>query len=370
MDERIRQAIETFNADNTKSEKAQGIIDTLTSCFGDACTDVVRCEIGYCNYQFIENRLDVSSQPEEKDAFLKNSFPFWDIIIKFPHEVVTNEYGNKTDIYDFFVKVSIKYNGVFSNIEAIKSTFTEFQFYSGYVHSHCPSLVRDEEGIKQWKSMCFGSGPIGSTVRDLYRQDCEESRWIAFAAELRQWVRTESTDGGPYFRMEHITNKYTEIFKDSPYILPKNIRKSLWIPLMKSYIRAKRFKVGFIGGKYCLGTTFTEWLKDFSEYAKVWSERTGRHISFIDTLVVNNRICQISSDYNPRQRDAELIGKTVLKFKGENIPLKVIEGEQAEHLNLLNHRIGLYIVKRLLSIINYNYGVENTAERTIPVQWG
>lgn len=372
MDEQIVQAIEMFNSDNSRSDKAQGIIDTLISCFGDAYVNVVRCKVGPNNYGYIESRINRNTTLEQKVDFLKSLFPFWNIIIKFPHEVVTNEYGKKTNIYDFFVKVVIRHNGTYYNIEAIKSTFTDFQFYSGYVHSHCPSLIREEQGIKQWKSMCFGSGPINGTIRDLCSPDCMETRWIAFATELRQWVRTESTDGGPYFRIDHITNKYDEVLKDTPYRPSSdNVNKILWIPLIKSYIRAKGLKVGFVGGKYCLGIPFTEWLKDFSGYAKVWAEKNKKHLEFIDTLIVNNRICRISNNYNPRQRDADLIGKTVLKFKGEDVPLKVIEeGDKAEHCNLLNYRIGLYIVKNLLNIINYKYGMEDAAERTIPVQWG
>jgi hypothetical protein len=272
------------------------------------------------------------------------------------------------DIYDFFVKVFIRFNGTYRGTAAIKSTYTEAQFYSGYVHSHCPSVNQSSEGIKEWKSMCFGSGPIGNTTRLLADPQCSSTLWVAFATELRQWVRTESVGGGPYFRMEHISNKYEMVLSARP-TCPHRVVKAWLKPLIKSYIRAERLKLGFVGKQYRLGTTFTEWLIDFSNYALAWGEKNGVVIPTSDTLVINNKICNIVGSRSGTDRYAHLVGNMVLTFKGEAVPLKIIQGEKVEHLSLISYTIGLYIIKNMLKIINYNYGRTETNTVT-SVQWG
>ena len=357
----------------TKTEKAETAINTFTSCFDSACVDVARNKIKPAELSETYYQRFLSGPPERQVEsivnYLKTIRPFWDIIIKFPHETITNEYGKKTDLYDFYVKVSLAHRGTFHSILSIKSTYTEDQFYSGYVHSHCPSLRHTEEGIKEWKSMCFGSGPINSSMDALRSERCNENMWIAFASELRQWVRTESVDGGPYFRMEHISNKYEEIKVAVPE-RPPYIAKSWLQPLMKSYLRAKRLKIGYTGSRYCLGTTFAEWLVDFSNYALVWRKKNQVPVPTMDTMIINNNICRINNSRVYDASHAGLIGRTVLTFKGEEIPLKVIPGEKVEHLNLIKYTWGLYIAKNILNTINTYYGCTETTDTTTPVQWG
>lgn len=372
MNEQIRAAIDAFNRDNTRTEKADTAINTLISCFGDTDVDVIHCRLKPNEVSEMYLQSYLTGTPDEQVERLLNHFrnvwAYWSIIIKFPHETITNEFGKKVDIYDFFVKVNIRYNGTYHGMSAIKSTYTEDQFYSGYVHSHCPSVRQDESGIKEWRSMCFGSGPINSTMRILSDPNHDSRVWVALASELRQWVRTESTDGGPYFRMEHISNKYERVLSAQPS-RPNTATKTWLKPLIKSYLRAERLKVGYIGKQYCLGTTFAEWLIDFSKYALAWGEKNGVTIPTVDTLIINNKICVVSGNQNSRDRYAHLIGSQVLTFKGEAVNLKIIQGEKVEHMNLISYPLGLYIIKNILNIINYNYG-RTEANRVTSVQWG
>lgn len=372
MNEQVRAAIDAFNTDNTRTEKANTAINTLISCFGDTDVDAVRCLLVPSEVSESYLQRFLTGTPNEQVAHLleyfKNIRSYWSIIIRFPHETITNEFGKKVDIYDFFVKVNIRYNGTFHGISAIKSTYTEDQLYSGYVHSHCPSVYQDPDGIKEWKNMCFGAGPINGTMRALNIAGYDDRLWIAFASELRQWVRTESTDGGPYFRMEHISNKYEKVLSAQP-LCPHRVVKTWLKPLMKSYIRAERLKIGYIGRQYCLGTTFTEWLIDFSAYALAWGEKNNVFVPTEDTLIINNKVCEVVGSPNNADRYAGLIGREVLTFKRNPIPLKVIQGENVEHQNLINYKLGLYIVKKMLNVINYNYGRTETNTVT-SVQWG
>lgn len=372
MNEQIRAAIDAFNRDNTRTEKADAAINTLISCFGDTNVDVARYRLEPNEVSEMYLQEFIAGTPDEQIARFLNYFKdrkaYWSIIIKFPHETITNEFGKRVDIYDFFVRVNIRYNGTFCGMSAIKSTYTEDQFYSGYVHSHCPSVRQNEDGIKEWRNMCFGSGPINNTMRALNNPNYDSRLWVAFASELRQWVRTESTDGGPYFRMEHISNKYEEALSVQPS-RPNTAAKAKLKPLIKSYLRAERLKIGYIGKQYCLGTTFAEWLIDFSKYALAWGEKNEVAIPTVDTLVINNKICVVSGNQNNRDRYAHLIGSQVLTFKGEAVNLKIIQGEKVEHMNLISYPLGLYIIKNILNIINYNYG-RTEANGATSVQWG
>ena len=168
--------------------------------------------------------------------------------------------------------------------------------------------------------------------------------------------------------MGHISNKYEKVLLVPPTRL-STIAKTWLKPLIKSYLRAERLKIGYIGKQYCLGTTFAEWLIDFSKYALAWGEKNEVTIPTVDTLIINNTICIVSGTQNNRDRYAHLIGRQVLTFKGEAVNLKVIQGEKVEHMNLINYPLGLHIIKNILNIINYNYG-HTEENRVNSVQWG
>ena len=372
MNETLRQALDAFRADTEKTEKAEQAISTLTSCFGEPFIDVHRYEPIEVNpdYDSRLRSLLQSSQPEEERVrtvlnYIERCTPFWSIVIKFPHEVVFNEYGNKVDIYDFFVRVIIKKNGNYYGIQAIKATFTEDQLYSGYVHSHCPHLNRSLTGIKEWKSMCFGSGPILQTMRAMQYDGFDAGLWIAFASELRQWVRTESTDGGPYFRLASISQSYTKVINAVPKKPTEN--EMPWVmALTRSYIRAKRIKIGFLANRFYLGTSFVDWLMDFSKYASAWGTKNNITIPVQDTLVRDGQICEKSSDRSTNFNN--LVGQPVLTFKGEDVKLKVIKGTPVEHFKLFPYQLGLYIITTILDTLN-TYA-NNTDSRTVTIQWG
>lgn len=369
----LDRVFDAYMADNTRSQKADSAINTLVSCFGESFTDVIHEDIRKeANPEWDSTLRRYINDGASEDVIMRHlnsRYPKWAVVIKFPHEVVTNEFGRWVDIYDFFIKVTLNENGTLHDTRAIKATYTEDQMYSCYTHSHCHSLCRTEEGIKEWLSMCFGSGPINITMSALRYPNYEDLLWVGFASELRQWVRTESVSGGPYFRLDNISKKYREVTDErphKPFLMDNTIKL-----LTKSYIKSGRLKVGYSYGRFCLGTTFAEWLVDFSEYAKAWSEKTNHGLVFHDTLIVNNKVCEVENNSSETYND--LIGKPVLTFKGEVVGLKIIQGYKIEHLSLLNYKTGLYIIKTILDTINYNYGrttnTETQEAQAAPVQW-
>ena len=127
------------------------------------------------------------------------------ILVWFPEVVVTNDNNRSTTIYDTYIKVSLNTNGTIRNeFKLCRSTFTEEQYDSKYVFSHCPSA-----NLKQgpfWLSCCLGRGPIRYTISNLMNE-YDLDIWLLFCIELEAYLRVESLEGGPYIRLESIGKK-------------------------------------------------------------------------------------------------------------------------------------------------------------------
>jgi hypothetical protein len=337
------------------SQEAQEVVDTFISCFGEEHVEVLRNEEGF---PYVQNYSSNSNATDEYilECIYRN-YGYRDIVIKFDHETVTNELGLSTDIYDFFVKISIQKDGKFATGPWYKkATFTENQLFSGYIHSHTPHLYHSEDSIQQWGHVCLGSGPINNTIY-LLQRECNIDRWVGFIAELRQIVRHESLEGGPYFRLETIKGPSIQI-KSCQTLTPSMYKE--FIPLMKSYIRAGRLKIGYISNRFCLGVPFVEWLIDFTEYAKAWGKENNEPITLRDTIIQDNKIFDISpSAQRDWNRVARLIGKPVITFRGQTYLLKTVKNTSGEKRKLLNYGVAANLLNATLNILNYWYGRED-----------
>lgn len=356
MNERAERLFRQYMAEEM-TEEAKSVRDLFASCFGEDHIDMVKPKEGF------ESIFPDDSQEDE--AILRavyDGWGYWNIIVKFDHEVVTNEVGMHVDIYDLFVRIPISKNGMFRAFLAYKrSTFTENQLFSGYIHSHTPRLNLSEGGIKRWGTVCTGSGPIGTTINTI-RTTNDQNLWLGFIAELRQIVRRESLEGGPYIRMEYIKGHSLEV-KTVDSVRMENIRR--FVPLMKSYIRAGRMRFGFVGGEFCLGIPVTEWLVDFTNYAIAWGRENLESIPTTEVTIQDNKIF-IESGENIRvmQSMNNLIGKPVITFKGRTYPLTVLKSNDKTKKSLFDYRIALTLLKSTLGIINYWHGKSEGYQNT------
>ena len=369
MHQEVEDAFKLFEQDKEPSERAKQVIEVFKSCFPEDCFDVVRSEVTrYETSTLTRIRSGQHTMDNLVDEIEKRN-PYYDIIVKFPHETVTNEVGESTEVYDLFVKIPLLKNGSIAGYpRAKRSTFTFEQLYSHYAHSHVSFVALSEGGIKEWNSMCFGSGPIADTIVQLFDPSKPLDMWIGFISELRQWTKVESLAGGPYTKIRYIHGQYS-IAKSS------NIRAmyvSIYKKLLKSYIRSKRFKVGFVNGKFCLGTTFTEWLIDFSRYAIEWGKKNAYNIDTTDTIIKDNKILIPESSNTSRRNEVQrLVGKTVLTFKGKRVLLALKESDKPlEHMQLIPYNQGVRVVKFLLDTLNYYYGNNEAKDQAPPVFWG
>lgn len=381
-EEHIQQAYDEFERLEVP-EIINQTFATFKTCLGEDRVDMVRTVLGRRNENFLKEVVHTATRcggnpREDLLRVITDSFPMVDIIMWYPHETVVNENNDSTEVFDLFIRVQLMHNGkLCGNPRAKRSTFTDAQLYSGYIHSHIPSLTLSDSGIRKWKSMCFGYGPLSETLVALRAQEPSDARWMGFISEITQWTRIESLEGGPHFRMQYIQGSFEEVTHVGVNNTLPQAYIPYYIPLIRSYIRAKRLKLGFTNGRYVLGVSFAEWLVDFSNYAKAWESATNQQglLPYENTIVRNNKIYALGGT-----RDAEkgrliqsVLGQTVLTFKGQDIPLKLrVRDDEAQNQILIPYEDGVTIVKEILNIIN-TYGAENTSihqANPTPIFWG
>ncbi len=350
-----KRAWKLFKADNAISERFSQAVEIFNQQFGEEHIDVVNEKKQFVSYWTGES---------VKDFFLSHSATAATraIIIKIDSETVTNELGLSTVIYDLFIKLAFRRDGTtISSISYKRSTFTENQLFSNYIHSHCQRFSTSSPD--EWKSVCTGSGPINNSLFMLGNPSTPIEVFYGFIAELRQIVKVESLSGGPYIKIEHILGPYKEV---------NNIRKAdsfgIKHPLKElliSYIKSDRMKFGYLYGRFCLGCTFVEWLIDFTQYAIAWGEKNHHQIALRDVTIKDNRICVITGTSMSEETIKGLIGKHVITFKGKEYGLKIIKSNTStEQRRLISPAEGATILKAMLDTLNYWYGKNNENNET------
>ena len=327
------------------SERMWNIYNIFIQCFGEDHIELTAVP------QTISSSYNFSTDVKTSYDNLMSNYRNY-IIIKVDKEVVKNELGMSTTIYDLFVRLHFKIDGrLLYGIDYKKSTFTRDQLFSGYIHSHCPRL--DTRFPENWHSVCTGSGPINNTIAVLLNPQSAVELYYGFIAELRQIIRVESIAGGPYIQIQQIIGPHVKV---KEYKVTDVKLTSIEEQLLRSYIKSKRLKVGFVSNKFCLGCTFVEWLIDFSEYAKAWATANHKSLPFTQVVIKDGHICRTKENYNEEEFNKQ-IGKPVILFKGVTYNLKVIDQNSGseERRQIVNPQRAATIIKRMLDILNYWY---------------
>jgi len=113
------------------------------------------------------------------------------IMVWWPSVTVSNENDRSILIHDLYARVDITPDGripyEMTGFKLNRTTFTDVQFESGYIHSHVPSRC----GLPNFQNPCLGRGPIRNTIADL-KNNYEEALWMLFCQELSLYVTVES----------------------------------------------------------------------------------------------------------------------------------------------------------------------------------
>lgn len=143
---------------------------------------------------------------EQNDDIINNLYslkenPNFPLLVYFPDVTVTNERNDSINIKDLYVKFNISREGsLVGSFYMTRTSYTKAQWSYRYIHSHAQSLHSG-----WWSGCCLGSGPISRTVSMLCR-DFDLDLYLLLCGELDIYTRTESLTGGPYIRMNNITN--------------------------------------------------------------------------------------------------------------------------------------------------------------------
>lgn len=393
--------VEHFGNDRVELSLTKDIfINTiLESSIGYLNNCIESENLPYSGYCFKD--LDVVQQEEVLNFLINepgniNILGVYDlkITIYYPEVTITNEYDESIDIYDTYVRFPISCYGNFTyrEITMNRTTYTENQWNSEYIHSHAKPLNRNN--IAMFMPCCLGTGPINETID--YLSDCnDEDYWRLFCVELDNYIRTESVSGGPYIRMNSVnsfTGEFSNIFEKNEFVyvnkrgdmfllIPGNVDANTHLTYFKEFIKyilnSKKLKFKYVNDSYTIGMSYTEFMLTMSDLFIDWVNKNNGILFNTDlSSLLNNGVlnkCTIhnntiypkisTTNYNNSEESP------VLDFKGETKYLKIIKSDDSQDLLILDGRVAMQILTCVLNVLNYKYGKPVEESQTDKEVW-
>lgn len=308
------------------------------------------------------------------DSIGQKKFGSGFILVHFPHVRITNEYNRFVDINHLYAKVKVLHNGSMNGYFALnRAEYTYLHISNGYMHSHVSSIPTSD--FTQFQNPCTGTGPINDTMSNLSRE-FDSDIWRLFCLELSKYVEVESIAGTPYHRLENLgtSNMSAEegVFKVVNHLDYYGDGIEGMIKDFVSYfIKQGKLKFNYANGSYSIGMSFTEYMLVISNefidwYNKKFNNKELRYT--FDTLkrnsvlkegiIANNKIYYENSRRNVNSY-AAYNGKRMCTFKGTDVLINIVDLNEVKEDNksiILNTNIALYILSKILRVINYRYG--------------
>lgn len=148
------------------------------------------------------------------------------IQIKYPEITITNTNQERHEIKDLYVQLEFKrdsrtsiYRFNESEIRGIRQTVHITEYRCGYVHSHLPSAnFSDSNQRSYWSTFCLGHGGMQQTLL-FFRDEClpvakadnnytfDTNLFRLLFIQLNQYVKWESLEGGPHYRISQIGDR-------------------------------------------------------------------------------------------------------------------------------------------------------------------
>lgn len=308
------------------------------------------------------------------DSIGQKKFSSGFILVHFPHVRITNEYNRFVDINHLYAKVNILRNGSMNGYFALnRAEYTYLHISNGYMHSHVSSIPISD--FTQFLTPCTGTGPINDTMSNLSRE-FDSDIWKLFCLELSKYVEVESIAGTPYHRLENLgtSNMSTieSVFKVINHFdyygdgIEEMIRD-----FVSYFIKQGKLKFNYANGSYSIGMSFTEYILVISNEFIDWYNKkfNNKELKYtFDTLkrkgvlkegiIANNKIYYENSRCNVNSY-AAYNGKRMCTFKGTDVLINIVDINEVKEDNksiILNTNIALYILSKILRVINYRYG--------------
>lgn len=311
------------------------------------------------------------------------------ILIYWPEVTVTNEYDRSTLIKELYAKIRIDEEGkLIGTFTLNRAEYTCTEWFNNYMHSHVRTIPK--QSLTTFQNSCLGSGPIRDTMNYL-NTTFSVDLWMMFSLELDKYVHTESIEGIPYKRMEEMNmlpdTGYNEVPINLDGITPISIPETFkeYISVFIHYIIDKKEFSFTFNERYSIGDSKYNILVKMSNMFIEWFNNSlcmdNTHKRELMYTLFNDRFlirCK-ASEGNIKELRAELVdyreyrnanGAELWIFKGNLLRLKITGIPSDEELHertmniytdrnlstFINPCYVHYIVKRILNIVNYEYG--------------
>lgn len=308
------------------------------------------------------------------DSIGQKKFGSGFILVHFPHVRITNEYNRFVDINHLYAKVKVLHNGSMNGYFALnRAEYTYLHISNGYMHSHVSSIPTSD--FTQFQNPCTGTGPINDTMSNLSRE-FDSDIWRLFCLELSKYVEVESIAGTPYHRLENLGTSNMSagegVFKVVNHLdYYRDGIEGMIKDFVSYFIKQGKLKFNYANGSYSIGMSFTEYMLVISNefidwYNKKFNNKELRYT--FDTLkrnsvlkegiIANNKIYYENSRRNVNSY-AAYNGKRMCTFKGTDVLINIVDLNEVKEDNksiILNTNIALYILSKILRVINYRYG--------------
>ena len=295
------------------------------------------------------------------------------ILVHFPHVRITNEYNRFVDINHLYAKVGVLHNGSINGYFSLnRAEYTYLHISSGYMHSHVSTIpTRD---FTEFQTPCTGTGPINDTISNL-SNEFDSDIWRLFCLELSKYVEVESIAGTPYHRLENLGTSNMgageDVFRVVNQLRYDDSIKGIIKEFVPYFIKQGKLKFNYANGSYSIGMSFTEYILVISNefidwYNKKFNNKEWKYtfdaLKRSDVLkegiIANNKIYYENSRRNVNSY-AAYNGQRMCTFKGKDVLINIVDINEVKEDNksiILNTNIALYILSKILRVINYRYG--------------
>lgn len=124
----------------------------------------------------------------------------YQITIHFPEITISND-SDKHLIKNIYVRLFLKPSGTIgSRMQGLRSTVTESEFQSQYLHSHLPRLIPDRIIFNQF---CTGIGEINQVLA-LLNAEYTTANFMMLLMHIKNFLEWESKEGRPHMYIENI----------------------------------------------------------------------------------------------------------------------------------------------------------------------
>ena len=295
------------------------------------------------------------------------------ILVHFPHVRITNEYNRFVDINHLYAKVGVLHNGSMNGYFSLnRAEYTYLHISSGYMHSHVSVIPTSD--FTKFQTPCTGTGPINDTISNL-SNEFDSDIWRLFCLELSKYVEVESIAGTPYHRLENLGTSNMgageDVFRVVNQLRYEDSIKEMIKEFVSYFIKQGKLKFNYANGSYSIGMSFTEYILVISNefidwYNKKFNNKEWKYTFSTlkrsdilkEGIIANNKIYYENSRRNINSC-AAYNGQRMCTFKGKDVLINIVDINEVKEDNksiILNTNIALYILSRILRVINYRYG--------------